>query len=57
MHNRWTRQTKGQCETKWVQAQEVEQHKDVNNLNAESIISTELYIVVSTYGVIKHTEY
>ena len=31
--------------------------KNINNLNAESIIIIELYIVVSTYGVIEHVEY
>ena len=51
------RQTKSQCRFEWMQACTVEQHKDINNLNAESSISIELYIVVSTYDMIKHTKY
>ena len=40
-----------------MQIQEVKQHKDINNVNAESIISIELYIVVSIYSIIEYTKY
>ena len=40
-----------------MQAYAVKQCKDINNLNVESIVSIELYIAVSAYNVIEHTEY